>query len=141
MARVVLDANVLISAAFGGVPRRAVRKAFGHEVFVSPDIREELLGLSEELSAKLSPDQISRFRRLMKVLLLKSASVTPNRDVGLCRDSTDNAYLSLCLAAAADYLITGDLDLLSIRKECLAEAGLSHLTITTPRKFLSSRMT
>ena len=39
MARVVIDANVIISAAFGGKPLEAVLRAFrDHEVYVSDSI-------------------------------------------------------------------------------------------------------
>lgn len=36
--------------------------------------------------------------------------------VGLCRDSKDNFLLSLAIDGKADYLITGDADLLDLKK-------------------------
>lgn len=36
--------------------------------------------------------------------------------VDVCRDKKDNFLLSLCLDAKADYLITGDEDLLTLKK-------------------------
>lgn len=38
--------------------------------------------------------------------------VLPTQTVDLCRDEKDNKYLELALAAKADCIITGDLDLL-----------------------------
>jgi putative PIN family toxin of toxin-antitoxin system len=37
-------------------------------------------------------------------------------DTNLCRDSKDNFLLSLCNDSKADYLITGDKDLLDLKK-------------------------
>jgi predicted nucleic acid-binding protein len=40
MAKVVLDANVIISAAFGGKPLEAVERALKeHDVYISESIR------------------------------------------------------------------------------------------------------
>jgi predicted nucleic acid-binding protein len=54
----------------------------------------------------------------------------------ICRDPKDDAYLSLAKAVHADYLVTGDSDLLSLTRQDLERAGLSHLVITSPRGFL-----
>jgi predicted nucleic acid-binding protein len=54
MTKVVIDANVLISAAFGGIPLDAVSKAFSiGEVFLSPAVIEEIDGTIRRLSPKL----------------------------------------------------------------------------------------
>lgn len=136
MARVVLDANVIVSAAFGGIPRKAVIRAFRGEVVVSPIIKQELLSLPEELSDKLSPDRLLRLRRYLKILLYKATLLHPSKHLSLCRDPKDDAYLSLCLAAEASYLVTGDADLLSIPKNRLSLASLGKLNVLTPKKFL-----
>lgn len=140
MVRVVLDANVIVSAAFGGRPMQAVTKAFRDEVFLSPAVKQELLLLPEELAFKLSLDQKTKLKRLINVLIHKSKLVIPQQHVDICRDQKDNAYLSLCLSAGTDYLVTGDLNLLSIGRDQLKQAGLSNLNILTPKKFLSARI-
>jgi len=60
MARVVIDANVIISAAFGGKPLEAVLRALrDHEVYVSDSIVRELetvfLKLGKKIPTKESP--------------------------------------------------------------------------------------
>ncbi len=137
MARVVLDANIIVSAAFGGTPLKALVRAFRHEVIVSPIIKQELDLLPEELASKLSPDRMARLRRYLKILLLKAKLLEPKEIISLSRDPKDDAYLSLCLSAEADYLVTGDKDLLSIRPDQLVSTGFSQLKIVTPKKFLS----
>jgi predicted nucleic acid-binding protein len=55
MAKVVIDANVMISAAFGGKPLEAVSRALKeHDVFISESILKELEGIFERLLKKLS---------------------------------------------------------------------------------------
>jgi predicted nucleic acid-binding protein len=54
----------------------------------------------------------------------------------LSRDPKDDMYLSPAKTVSADFLVTGDLDLLSITKEKLKTVGLERLSIVTPRVFL-----
>lgn len=136
MARVVLDANVFVSATFGGIPLQAVTLAFRHELYISPSIKAELLDLPSHLRKKLTSDQIVRMRRLFHVLTHKAHFCEPNQKLTLCRDPKDDTYLTLCLASQADYLVTGDQDLLTISKNKLQEAGLAKLSIITPNKFV-----
>jgi predicted nucleic acid-binding protein len=55
--------------------------------------------------------------------------------VALSRDPKDDHYLSLCKEAGADFLITGDKDLLSISQGKLKKSGISCQLIT-PQEFL-----
>ena len=66
MAKVVIDANVIISAAFGGKPLEAVLRAFrDHEVYVSDFIDRELetvfLKLERKSPTKESPSSRKKF--------------------------------------------------------------------------------
>ena len=53
----------------------------------------------------------------------------------LSRDAKDDRYLSLGKEAKADFLITGDKDLLSISSEDLGKNGI-FCRIVTPQSFL-----
>ena len=58
MTKIVIDANVLISAAFGGTPLDAVSKAFSTgEVFLSPEVIKEIDGTIRRLSPKLGEER------------------------------------------------------------------------------------
>ena len=138
MAKVVVDANVIISAAFGGMPLEATARALAlHEVYVSRVIERELQGAVMELSRKLSIDKVASLRQKVRQLLALAKLVPVSARVKLSRDPKDDHYLSLCKEIGADFLITGDKDLLSILREDLGKNGISCL-ILTPRAFLEA---
>ena len=136
MAKVVIDANVIVSAAFGGKPLEAVGRALReHEVFVSESVLEELGGVIERLSKKLSPEQIRYLREKMGQLFKAAHRIRVSMKLSLSRDAKDGHYLSLCKEARADFLITGDKDLLSLSLESLKENGIA-CRIISPANFL-----
>ena len=138
MAKIVIDANVIISAAFGGKPLEAVVRALeDHEVYLSEAIERELGGVISRLSKKLSRDQMVFLEEKVRQLLSHARRVSVPTDVALSRDAKDDHYLSLCKAARADFLISGDKDLLSVSEETLKKSGIS-CWIITPQGFLEN---
>ncbi len=136
MAKVVIDANVMISAAFGGKPLEAVGRALrGHDVFISTSIGQELEGVLKRLSKKLPPEQIHYLQEKMSELFKVAHQIQVSTHLSLSRDGKDDHYLSLCKEAQADFLITGDNDLLNIRPETLKRNGIS-CQIVNPISFL-----
>jgi len=136
MAKVVIDANVIISSAFGGKPLEAMTRAMGkHEVFLSSDIKRELEGVPYKLSKKLTEGQLAFVREKFHELVGMAILVSVSTPVTLSRDAKDDHYLSLCKAVGADFLITGDNDLLIIPPESLIENGI-YCRIITPQDFI-----
>jgi len=139
MPKVVIDANVIVSSLFGGTPRKAFLKALkACDVYISPEIRQELSGLLDELEGKLGSARIRRLRSIIMRLASYAKEVNPSKKIELSRDNKDNAYLNLCLAVRADFLLTGDKDLLEIPIKELESFGLNRLNIVSPKTFLSS---
>jgi len=138
MPKVVIDANIIVSAMFGGTPRKAFLKALRTcDVYVSPEIKLELSGLLNELEDKLDRAKIRRLRSIVLNLLSASKEVVASKKIELSRDKKDNAYLNLCLRVRADFLLTGDKDLLEIPPGKLNPSGLNRLKIVSPDVFLS----
>jgi len=136
MAKVVIDANVIISAAFGGKPLEAVVQALeDHEVYLSLTIEQELQEVISGLSKKLTKEQILFIREKVQQLLSLAKRISISTHVVLSRDAKDDHYLSLCKEARADFLIAGDKDLLSISQESLKKNEISCL-IVSPQDFL-----
>jgi len=127
--RAVLDNNVLVSglAYPGSVPGRIVSawRQGGLEVVLSHDILDERVRVLPRLPRiRMSSAEI---RDLVDSLMFLADVVDPTdvRDARL-RDPSDQPVLATLLAAKADYLITGDKDLLVL-------AG--HHSIITPSEF------
>ncbi len=131
----VVDTGVLISAfVFGGVPLRAAQKAFSDSlIFVSPQLlleyREAPLAL--HAGKKINDVQLRALLSGIAAFVSVAKVVYPEKRIDLCRDKEDNMLLECCMAAGANYLITGDKDLLSLGKLPFP------LTIMTPRMFLN----
>lgn len=136
MVKMVIDANVLISAAFGGTPLAAVSTAFSvGKVYLSPDIASEVETAIHRLVPKLGDEKAKVMLALWRRFESLCEVHKPSRKVAICRDSKDDAYLSLCAGIMADFLITGDKDLLVV--DPAVHHGLpSSLKIVTPRQFL-----
>jgi putative PIN family toxin of toxin-antitoxin system len=116
--RVVLDTNVLVSglAYPAGIPGRilGVWRRGGIEVVLSRYIRDEMVRVLPRLSRiTLTPTEI---RDLVDSFMFQAEMVEPSseRDETL-RDEADQLILGTLRAAKADYLITGDKDLLALR--------------------------
>ncbi|MCL2524761.1 MAG: putative toxin-antitoxin system toxin component, PIN family [Betaproteobacteria bacterium] len=115
--RVVLDTNVLVSglAYPGSVPGRIVGvwRQGGLEVVLSRYILDEMVRVLPRLSkAALSAAEI---RDLADSFMFLADIVEPaaQADAAL-RDAADQPVLATWAAAQADYLITGDKDLLAL---------------------------
>jgi hypothetical protein len=136
MAKIVIDANVIISAAFGGKPLEAVVRAMkDHDVYLSQAIERELKEVISGLSKKISEEQLSSLEEKILQLLSHAIIISVSIHVALSRDAKDDHYLSLCKEARADFLITGGKDLLSISGEALKKNGIL-CRIVTPQEFL-----
>ena len=125
---------MLVSAfIFGGVPEKAVRKAFLEaEIFVSPPLLEEYRDVPLALNAvgKIDSVQLKVLVSGIASFVSKADVVSPQTKLAICRDMGDNMLLECCLAARAEFLISGDKDLLAI------EDLPFEVRILTPRRYV-----
>ncbi len=136
MAKVVIDANIIISAAFGGKPFDAVTRAMDrHEVYVSREVEQELTAVFMKLSGKLTREQLAFTREKADELIKAATLVDVSARIVLSRDAKDDHYLSLCKEIEAELLITGDKDLLDIPAGSLERQGI-RTRIVNPHQFL-----
>ena len=128
--RLVLDTNVIISAALQeeGIPRTALMISLARpaRLYVSQPVLDEY---AEVLSR--AEREIPRGARLRFLQLIKNRSflVSPYRRLEVTSDPDDDIFIECADAARADYLITGDKDLLSL-------AHYGRIEIVTPRQYL-----
>jgi putative PIN family toxin of toxin-antitoxin system len=109
--KIVLDTNIFISAF---VFRGKAAAVFDHcalreELFVSQWILDEL---AQKMRSKFNLEERD-ILEMFSLIAEKSSLVQPNTPLPtVCRDADDNNILQLAESVQADYLITGDKDLL-----------------------------
>ncbi len=128
--RGVVDNNVLVSAALlPGVPRKAFDKLLDNcTVLVSVPVLLELAQIltREKFDKYVTHDERMRFM----VSLLKVAEMVEISEViTVCRDPKDDKLLELAVNGNADFLLTGDQDLLVLNP-------FRRVEIIIPREFL-----
>lgn len=126
--KVVLDTNVLISGIFWkGTPHTIIAAwaENGFEVVISKKI------LSEYLAVLKTIDTHGDVAERWAIFITEHAQVVnDNAIVKLSRDADDDKFINAAITGKADYIISGDDDLLSLQ-------GKSPVTIITPRAFLA----
>ena len=127
--QIVIDSNVWISAiVFGGNPRRIFERAIseGWTIAVSEEIFTEIRRV---LNIKF-PDFVDDFENFQTLLQPYCAKVRLGGiNVTICRDEDDNRIIETALIGTAEYIITGDKDLLILSSH-------EKITIVTPLAFL-----
>ena len=112
--RCVFDTNTVVSALMfpGSVPRRALSRALQVGALLMSR------ALSEELDDVLSRHRFDRYvtvperTAFLRKLLGVAMSVQITETVQACRDPDDDKILELAVNGDADYIVTGDDDLL-----------------------------
>ncbi len=133
--RIVLDVNVWISGLLWvGVPGRIfdLAEAYQITIFVSEPIREDIKEILErkKLQTKIQSLGVTVEDLLAVVRQLSESCSTEAVDVPELRDPDDIVILETALAANAEVIITGDLDLLVLNE-------FNDIQILTPQVFLS----
>jgi putative PIN family toxin of toxin-antitoxin system len=129
--RIVCDTNVILSAALfeDSVTRRVLNTIKTDAVIIlsKPVLRE----IQDVLSRKKFDKYISledRFKFLQS-LVVDTESVEITSHITECSDPKDNKFLELAVDGKADYIVTGDEDLLRMNP-------FQNIRILSPTDFL-----
>lgn len=128
MKRVCLDTNVYISAlVFGGKPRVVLQvvELAGVQIVAWGELQAEI---GEVLVEKFGWS-LERVEGACSLLWEGAVWVEPEALSGITRDAADHHVLGAALAAGAEWIVTGDADLLSLR-------AFRGIGILTPAGFL-----
>ncbi len=112
---VVFDTNIYISAVlFGGKPGDAYRMALRRDFWlsVSPAILKEVEEcLQQKFFWDLEKTQafIGQIKRTARLINMRKEII------GVCRDPEDDHVLSLAVQAKANFIFSGDKDLLTLK--------------------------
>ena len=114
--RFVFDTNTIVSALIlpESIPRRAFDGALERgKILLSMPTLLELSGvLTRQKFDKYLLDK--KGKEFLAALVRQAAFVEITEEITDCRDPKDNKFLELAACGAADYLITGDSDLLEL---------------------------
>jgi putative PIN family toxin of toxin-antitoxin system len=130
--RIVIDTNVVISALIFG-------SSSSMKAFILAKLRGTILISNDVLSELINVLSRSKFDRyitseiredFLAGLMLEAEIVTITEKITACRDPKDNKFLELAISGYADYLLTGDQDLLVLHP-------FRNLQIITVSNFLN----
>ena len=113
----MLDSNIFISAfLFNGLQRKIFELAmFGKfRIGISDAIIDEIKEVLLRPKFKLSIDQVKRI--ITEIESLCTIYYPNEKIINACRDKDDHIILECAVAANAEYIVTGDNDLLSMKK-------------------------
>lgn len=111
--RVVVDTNVLISGLlFGGKPETILDLALDRVflLLTSPAMESELIRV---LTRKFDVTTVG-VTGIFALIRSSSESVRAKTRLELCRDESDNRILECAMEGNADFIVTGDRDLLDM---------------------------
>lgn len=134
--RFVADTNVLISRLVfrNSVPAQAVRRATSvGDLLVSLETLEELESVlfRPKFDVYLKPSERLAFFDTLRHTALFIESVAP---VSACRDPKDDKFLALAVTGQAEFILSGDQDLLLLHP-------FRGIDIFNPRQYLDRKRT
>lgn len=133
--RILLDTNLWVSALLSERTRVRIERLLGNpffEVLADAKLIAELEDVCSrpKIAKYLPPGRIAVF---LQILQERLDFIVPVSQVRVCRDPDDDYLLAICMDGNADFLLTGDSDLL-----ILSSFGQTRiLTLTDFEKFLS----
>lgn len=94
-----------------------------HDAYVSPEIWDEYRNVISRMTKKY-PSRLKQnlIDELFKVII-------PSTEINVCRDPDDNKFISCAVDAECTFIVSGDDDLLSIKK-------VNGINICKPSEFL-----
>ncbi len=129
MTRVVLDTNIIISAIFwDGNPHEIFARGISgdYQIVTSAEILDEV---SDRLKNKFQfPDAATAM--LIDIILTYSHVADVRSKFDAVRDKSDNKIIECAFDGAADFIVTGDTDLLELKE-------FRGIRIITAKEFLS----
>jgi uncharacterized protein len=118
--RVVLDTNVVVSALiWGGTPERLIELAGDGvlDLFTTEALLAELAGIlgRSKFAQKLEQKNLSAAEIVAGYRELAATVEPASIEVATLRDPDDQAVIACAIAARAEFIVSGDRDLLALK--------------------------
>ena len=117
--RIVLDTNVVLSTLLFGGRLEFIRKAWKEGKFkllFSEDTLEELIKVLHYPKFGLGDEEIDFIIYVEVLPYVEVVKGVVKMDKEICRDRNDIKFLECAVSGKADYIVSGDEDLISIRE-------------------------
>lgn len=127
----VIDTNILVSILKGSPKLSFIYDAFKKDKFklaISDELLKEFSAVLYRPHLKIEYHDIKELFRLIKARAVRIKLPFPSIDI--CRDPEDNFILEIALEAKADFIVSGDKDLLVLK-------SFRGIPIITPREFFA----
>jgi uncharacterized protein len=129
--RVIFDTNIIISALLfdGTKPAKALNNGLHHCIILFSS--STLAELEDVLWRTKFDKYIANEERVQFLtnFILHATPVDPDETITECRDPKDNKFLELAVSGKADFIISGDEDLLMLNP-------FRKIQILTPGSFI-----
>ena len=127
--RVLLDTNVIVSALlYRGRPAQALIRCLDPDIVLVTS--EYILSELEDVLRRKSDWSESIIFGSVERLRIASEMIAPSVQIAACRDPDDNRILEAAVDGDADFIVSGDADLLSM-------ASFRGLQIVSVAEFLA----
>jgi putative PIN family toxin of toxin-antitoxin system len=131
--KIVLDTNIFISSFFwGGQPRKILERIIEgiDDLYISSSILLEIESVMSRPKFNLNAESIAYF--IQSIEEISHKVIAYGNLTSICRDTNDNKILECAFIANANYVITGDKDLLVLE-------GYEGTRIVTANEYLKIR--
>jgi putative PIN family toxin of toxin-antitoxin system len=115
--KIVLDANIFVSSfLWGGNPRLVFERVVEgmDELFITKEILEEIESVMGRPKFHTDKEKIAYF--INSIEEIGNRIVSKRKIQNGSRDKTDNKYIECGITANVDYIISGDIHLLELKK-------------------------
>ena len=131
MVKAVIDANVFVSGFLRDGTARRILEAYEENKFLlclSPSLLDEISSVLRrpKFSKSVSTSDVEEF---ISIIESSGLLILPTKSVSICRDPKDDHILACALEASADFIVTGDKDLLILK-------SFRQILILSPVEFL-----
>ncbi|MBX9783802.1 MAG: putative toxin-antitoxin system toxin component, PIN family [Chitinophagaceae bacterium] len=115
--RIIVDTNLWIHFLLSGKWEALARKIEEYEVTLvfSEELLQEFIGVTQRPKFR-NYFQLKDVEELLKAVRLRAVFAEVTTVISVCRDPNDNFLLALAVDSAATHLLTGDKDLLVLKK-------------------------
>lgn len=127
--RVVLDTNIFISILKRGKLRSILDYWIDgkFDLVISDEILEEIFRVLLRPKFNFTAEEIEN---LGSLIFERAIMCNPIQKITICKDRDDNKFIECALKGEAEYIVSGDSDLLTLKK-------FKNIEIISPIEFLN----